>query len=300
MGLLSRIRSAASTARALATDARQAARDLGAVAAEVARDAAREAARDLADRAAKAGPRVAERAAPTIERAAAAVQDLAPRAARELRAVAKAARPAPPPPPPRPAPAPKQAKSAKPEPAPEKAPPPQKPSKASKHRKGSAARSIVEANERRKAAQGAGKVVGKKPAQGQSLLRRNGWVRFGPDRNAYITREDLAMVNAIGAQAELVAWLGRHAQPGMTTLNAYQIAGSARWAEIWQPVVLGYDRAKREWDVAGQAVTGTADEANANGRALAERYRVAGRAPRHPLNRFSAFVTIWLPARVGK
>lgn len=295
MGLLSRIKNAASTARALATDARQAARDLGTAAAEIAKDAAKEAARDLADRAAKAGPRVAERAAPTIERAAAAVQDLAPRAARELRAVAKAARPAPPAPKPR-----KAAPPPAPAPAPKAEPPPPapKPSKAKKHRKGSAARAIVEANEKRKAGKAAGKVVGKKPKQGASLLRKNGWVRFGPDRNAYITREDLALVNAIEAQAELVRWLGEHARPGMTTLNAYQIAGSARWAEIWQPVVLGWDSRLRQWAVAGQAVTGTDTEANANGRALSERYRVASRAARHPLNRFSAFVTIWLPARV--
>lgn len=297
MGLLSRIKNAASTARALATDARQAARDLGTAAAEIAKDAAKEAARDLADRAAKAGPRVAERAAPTIERAAAAVQDLAPRAARELRAVAKAARPAPPAPKPRkaePPPAPAPAPKAEPPPP---APKP-KPSKAKKHRKGSAARAIVEANEARKAAKGAGKKVGKRPAQGSSLLRRNGWFRFGPDRNAYIDRGDLERVNAIGAQAELVRWLGEHARPGMTTLNAYQIAGSARWAEIWQPVVLGWDPRLRQWDVAGQAVTGTDTEANANGRALQERYAMASRVARHPLSRFSIFVTIWLPARV--
>jgi hypothetical protein len=241
---------------------------------------------------------VRDRLRPAVERAAKAVDPVAPRAARELRRAA-APKAAPPP-------APKAApKAAPPPPA-----PPEPPPKAGKRKAGKAGKAGGKAGD--KAAPKAGK---RKPSVVQQVIERGkaqkaaapprhqrrgatqeaGLVRFGDAKNAYLPTEDRAIVDAVPNGAiELRAWLEDHAAPGTSTYGKhYVVAGQARWAEVWQPLIMQWDDRAGAWVVVGQAPMGTVAEAAANGRELAERYRTAAGPG-------ATMITVLLPVRSAK
>jgi hypothetical protein len=310
MGIFSRLRQAASTVREIAKDAADVGRDLGRFAAKEARSATVAAAEDLAGRVAKRGAEVRDRLRPAVERAAKAVDPVAPRAARELRRAA-APKAAPPP-------APKAAPKAAPPPAPKAAPkaappppaPPEPPPKAGKRKAGKAGKAGDKAGD--KAAPKAGK---RKPSVVDQVIERGkaeraaapprhqrrgatqeaGLVRFGDAKNAYLPTEDRAIVDAVPNGAiELRAWLEDHAAPGTSTYGKhYVVAGQARWAEVWQPLIMQWDDRAGAWVVVGQAPMGTVAEAAANGRELAERYRTAAGPG-------ATMITVLLPVRSAK
>jgi hypothetical protein len=199
----------------------------------------------------------------------------------------------------------RRAKAAPPPPA-----PPEPPPKAGKRKAGKAGKAGDKAGD--KAAPKAGK---RKPSVVDQVIERGkaeraaapprhqrrgatqeaGLVRFGDAKNAYLPTEDRAIVDAVPNGAiELRAWLEDHAAPGTSTYGKhYVVAGQARWAEVWQPLIMQWDDRAGAWVVVGQAPMGTVAEAAANGRELAERYRTAAGPG-------ATMITVLLPVRSAK